>query len=352
VSRIHKVSLALLALSACAAPAPPPSRAPPPAPASPGGDGAPPPEPAPASGCVSVDQPYVGTLCLPAPASAAPAARHPAIVFFGGYGGDGEARRLAREFSERGYLTAAVSYFGVRDTPRTLVDVPVEIGVAAVAAIAARGDVDPGRLTLFGSSKGGEYALLVASATPAVKAVIANVPSPFAWYGLGPRGAPTGCSWSRGGQALPCVPEDAAAGQEVWQAMRAGRPVGFRAAYEAARRDNAAVERAFFPLERIAGPILCLAAGDDQVWDSSAHCELTIAYLRAHHHAFMGADRALTFSGAGHLYLTARSGSAAAINTAPMGGAGRMAFGGAPDADARAAKDALAAIAAFVERKP
>jgi dienelactone hydrolase len=345
----------LLVLAACGGPATLPARSP----ATVGAAAAPAavqpsaPEaagPGSAPGCASVDQPYVGTLCMPAPAPAAPA-RHPAIVFFGGYGGDGEARRLAREFSGRGYVTAAVSYFGVPGTPRTLVDVPVEIGVAAVAAIAARADVDPERLALFGSSKGGEYALLVASATPAVKAVIANVPSPFAWYGLGPRGAPTGCSWSRGVEALPCVPEDAAAGQEIWRTMRAGLPVGFRAAYEAARRDSAAVDRAFFPLERIAGPVLCLGAGDDQVWNSPAQCDLAIAYLRAHRHAVGGAgaaaDRALTFPGAGHLYLMARSGAAGALNAAPMGGGGRMAFGGTPEADARAAKDALDAIAAF-----
>jgi dienelactone hydrolase len=293
--------------------------------------------------CVPVDTPYVGTLCTPGGQS-----RHPAIVFFGGYGGGGEARRLALEFAGRGYVTAGVSYFGVAGTPRTLVDVPVEIGVAAVTALAARDDVDPARVAVMGTSKGGEYALLVAATTPAVKAVIANVPSPFAWYGLGARGVPTGCSWAREGQALPCVPQEAAAGPEIWQAMRAGGPVAFRPVYEAARRNAAAVERAFFPLERIAGPVLCLAAEDDQVWSSSAHCELAIAYLRAHDHPF--ADRAMSFPGAGHLYLQARAGAGAALNSAPMGGGGRMAFGGTPEADARAAQAALAAIAAFLER--
>ncbi|HVV50839.1 MAG TPA: acyl-CoA thioester hydrolase/BAAT C-terminal domain-containing protein, partial [Polyangia bacterium] len=175
-------------------------------------------------------------------------------------------------------------------------------------------------------------------------AVIANVPSPFAWYGLGAHGAPAGCSWSRAGRALPCVP--APAENAAWPAPDPARLVAFRDQYEAARKDAAAVARAFFPLERIAGPVLCLAAGDDQVWDSEAQCAHALEYLRAHRHPF--ADRALTFAGAGHLYLEARTGPAAAMNAAPLGTGGRMAFGGTPEADARAAREALAAIAALV----
>jgi dienelactone hydrolase len=300
----------------------------------------------PPSPCTPIDTPFTGLLCLPTAGDGQ--ARHPAMVLFGGYGGDGEARRLARELATRGYVTAAVSYFGAPGSPHTLVDVPVEIGVAAVTALAARPDVDPARVAVLGSSKGGEYALLVAATTPAVKKVIANVPSPFAWYGLGVGGAPSGCSWSRAGRTLPCVPPDAAAGQEAWRATTAGRPIAFRAAYEAARRDSAAVERAFFPLERIQGPVLCLAAGDDEVWNSSAQCELAMTYLRAHHHPFP--DQVASLVGAGHLYLMAREGPDAALNSAPMGAGGRMAFGGTPLADARAAQTALALIDTFLSR--
>jgi len=341
---ISQLIFALCALPGCAvtpttAPQAPPRVAPASAaiaPAGPVSDRVP-------SPCVAVDKPYVGTICTP---SGAASIRHPAIVVFGGYGDNGEGRRLALELSGRGYVTAGVSYFGVPGTPRTLVDVPVEIGVAAVTALAARPDVDPRRLAVIGTSKGGEYALLVATATPAVKAVIANVPSPFAWHGLGLHGTPTGCSWSQSGRTLPCVPPDVVAGQEAWQTIRAGHPVGFRIAYEAARRNTASVERALFPLERIAGPVLCLAAGDDQVWNSSARCDLALDYLRAHRHAF--ADRAVTFPGAGHLYLMARSGPSAALNTAPMGGGGRMVFGGTPEADANAATAAVKIIDDFL----
>lgn len=130
--------------------------------------------------------------------------------------------------------------------------------------------------------------------------------------------------------------------------MQAGRPVVICDAYEAARRNTAAVERAFFPLERIAGPVLCLAAGDDQVWNSSAQCELAMAYLRAHHHPFP--DKIESFPGAGHAYLTARDGLAAAINSSPTGGGARMVLGGTPLRDTSAAQTALALIDTFLSR--
>lgn len=70
--------------------------------------------PAPAiesSPCAPIDQPFIGTLCVPGGRG-----RHPAIAFFDGYGGNGDARRLALEFAARGFVTAAVSYFGTATT--------------------------------------------------------------------------------------------------------------------------------------------------------------------------------------------------------------------------------------------
>lgn len=295
-----------------------------------------------ASSCVAVTAPFTGTLC-----SQPDGRRHAAVVIFGGYGGDSEARRYASKFAAEGYVAASVAYYGVSGVPPTLVDVPVEIGVGAVHTIAGRDDVDVARVTVMGTSKGGEYALLVASTTRDAKAVIANVPSPFAWFGLGNQGAPTGCSWSSGGKSLPCVPQDADAGRKVWQAMTSSAAVSFRNSYESSRQDAAAVEGAFFSLERIAGPVLCLAGDDDQVWNSTAHCDLAMAYLRHRGHAF--ADRAVSYPGAGHLFMIADRGPRAAMNSAPMGST-RMAFGGTPDADARAATAAWAEIGGFLSK--
>jgi dienelactone hydrolase len=186
-----------------------------------------------------------------------------------------------------------------------LVEVPVEIAGVALRMIAARDDVDSDRIAVMGSSKGGEYALHAASTYREAKAVVAVVPSPFAWFGLGTRGAPTRCSWSLGGKSLPCVPQDEGAGRDVWERMKAHKPIAFRAAYEQSRKDDRLVDAAAFPIDRIAGPILCLAGDDDQVWNSRAHCELAMAYLSEHKHPY--ADQMISYPNAGHLFLWPRT---------------------------------------------
>jgi dienelactone hydrolase len=255
--------------------------------------------------------------------------------------------RTAEAFLSHGYVAASVVYFGAERTPPTLVEVPVEIGGQAVQAIARRNDVDPSRVAIMGSSKGGEYALLVASTYPEVKAVIAFVPAPFAWFGLGDHSMPTGCSWSRGGKALPCVTQDAAAGRTIWQKITTHEPVAFRASYDGSRADANAVKSAFFQLEAIQGPVLCLAGDDDQMWNSRAQCEMAVDYLREHRHPFP--DIMVSYPNAGHLFMVAEEGPSAAMNRASAGSF-VIEFGGTPEADTQAAQAAWRQIYAFLDK--
>ena len=285
--------------------------------------------------------PFVGTLC-----PARDGRRHAAIVLFGGSQGGDPLHDFARDFAAHGYVAASVQYFGGLGTPPTLVDVPVEIGGGVVDALRARSDVDPQRIALFGTSKGGEYALLVAATYPTVKAVIAATPTPFSWYGLGAGSMPTGCSWSQGGKPLPCVPQSAEAKRQVADMFVTHKPLAFVTSYDQSRADSGAVEAAFFSLERIGGPVLCLAGEDDQMWNARAHCALAMAYLRGRHHPYP--DATLSLPGAGHVFLIARKGPRSAVNSVRFGGY-EMRFGGTPDADAAAASVAWPKIYAFLD---
>jgi dienelactone hydrolase len=289
-----------------------------------------------------VTAPFVGTICGPIAGG-----RHPAVIVLGGWPGGDTMIETARQLGARGYVAASVAYFATPGTQPTLVAVPVEIVGRVLRALQQRSDVDSRRVAIMGSSKGGEYALLAAATYPEIGAVVANVPAPFAWFGLAAGGVPTGCSWSRAGAPLPCVAQDGDAGRELGGQFAQHTPIALRRMYELSlsRADPASVQGAFFPLERIAGPVLCLAGDDDQIWNSRALCELTMSYLRDHHHP--RADRMISYPNAGHMFLEARDGPTSALNALPLG-SHELQLGGNPEADARAAAAAWHEIDSFL----
>jgi dienelactone hydrolase len=292
--------------------------------------------------CTAVTAPFVGTICAPAGAG-----RHPAILVLGGWPGGDSMRDRARQLAASGYVAASVAYFATPGTQPALVAVPVEIIGRALNVLRARADVDPDRVAIIGSSKGGELALLAAATYPEIHAVIADAPAPFAWFGLGDNGTPTGCSWAHEGEPVACVRQDPDAGRELGAQFAGRGSIVLRPMYDHSfsRADPAVVRAALFPLERVAGPILCLAGEDDQVWDGPGMCTLTMKILRDHHHPF--ADRMVSYPGAGHAFLAAHDGPASALNTWPLGSR-ELLLGGKPDADARAAAAAWSEIDAFL----
>lgn len=241
----------------------------------------------------------IGTLA--APQSAGP---HPAIILIGGSGGGDGMARLAPRFAALGYIAATLPYFRYEGLPEELVEIPVERVGLAIEALTARFDVDRERIAIFGISKGGEFALLAASLYPQIRAVIAGVPSPFAWQGIRAGGGSPQSSWTVGGNPVPFVPYTWKMGAIFAAGFLTRRAVDVRSGYDhAVRRHRDRIDASFFALERIRGPILFLSAGDDRIWNSQMQCEFAQAYLREHPHPYP--DRYLNFDEAGHLFLVA-----------------------------------------------
>jgi dienelactone hydrolase len=292
--------------------------------------------------CTDFKTPFIGTVCSPNDGR-----RHPAMVLLSGSEGGNSMRPFAKMFAEHGYVAASVAYFGMPGLPATLVDVPVETLKPAIGALQSRSDVERDHLGVIGGSKGGEFAFLAASTYPQFKAVVALVPSPMAYMGLGENDMPQGCSWTRAGRPLPCIPPDQQAGMQIGMEAAAEQPMKLKPFYEASRLADAAQARAaMFHLERINGPMLCLSAGDDQMWNSAEQCDIASAYLRTHRHPF--ADRAIDYAGAGHLFYLATRGPSSAINTYAIPGGGSFAFGGTAQGDADAAHSGWNAIWKFL----
>ncbi len=271
--------------------------------------------------------------------------RHPAIVVLGGSEGglhDEQARLLA----EHGYAALALAYFGVDPLPQKLRAIPVETVSRGIDWLVARPEVDRTRIGLLGTSKGGELALLAASREPRIRATVAMVPSAFVWFDLAVDGSPETSSWSAGGAPVAYIPSDPVADAAVGRAFRSGGEVSYRDTFAAsyAAAPAAVRERAMIPVEKIAGPVLCIAGSDDREWDSAGAC--TIVHDRRHAAGRDAKDEAFVEPGAGH-------GMAFSGKPTPRSypaGPATIVLGGTPDANGRGGADARDRVIAFFNR--
>ena len=125
------------------------------------------------------DDGLVGLLCLPAGAGPFPGV----VVVGGSMGGLAGADTRAALLASRGIAALAVAYFGVEGRPPGLVEIPLEYLRQACIWLRAHRRVVPGRVGVFGSSRGAELALLL-GAFPEVGCVVAASPSCVVWSGV------------------------------------------------------------------------------------------------------------------------------------------------------------------------
>ena len=176
-----------------------------------------------------------GTYFAP-PRGSSPA---PAVMVIGGSEG-GYAPYPAALLASHGYPALAVAYFKEPGLPAALENIPLEYFQTALRRLAAQPGVDPKRLVVLGTSRGGEASLLIGSAFPdLVRGVIALVPSDQVNPGFPDNSKP---AWTLGGKAVPY-------GQ--------------------------------IAVEKIAGPVLALGGAKDYIWDSSGAVERIVDRARA-----------------------------------------------------------------------
>jgi poly(3-hydroxybutyrate) depolymerase len=282
----------------------------------------------------------LGTFVVPAGTG-----RHPAIVVLGGSEGGLNAAD-ARLFAAHGYAALALAYFGVDPLPKQLSAIPLETVTHAVDWLAARPEVDPARIGIEGASKGGELALLAASRDPRIRATAAVVPSAYVWFGLAFGIGPETSSWTAGGAPVAYISTDPAAGAAIGRAFATGGSISYRDTYDAslAAAPAAVRERAAIPVERIAGPVICIAGGDDREWNSPAACQAV--HDRRHAAGRDANDVVAVEPGAGHALSFSGKPAPASVPAGPA----TIVLGGSPEANGRGGADAFARIVAFFDR--
>lgn len=205
------------------------------------------------------------------------------ITLHGSEGGSvAKARGRAAQFAAQGLAVLAVNYFAydheaIKGVPTRHLEIPVETLDEARKWLAARAEVDANRVSLYGVSKGAEFALLAAARYDWVSSVVAVVPSDVVWegYPLEPGAVPRS-SWSVGGRAVPFVPlfqfDPKKEGMYRTNTERYDRSRAYHSGKVAAAR---------VPIENAKARILLLAADRDEVWSSGPMARNVVERLTA-----------------------------------------------------------------------
>ena len=245
----------------------------------------------------------------------------PAVLLLGGSEGGLPCGLQPAMLASHGYPTLALGYFAVKGLPRRLERIPLEYFQRALRWLARQRGVAPGKLVVFGVSRGGEAALLLGTVYPNLIHAVASYVGSSVVNG-GPYGRP---AWTLHGKPVPYVPYLTGGGF--------GDP------------DPTDHPQAVIPVEKISGPIFLVSAAMDALWPSSAYASAIVERLRAHHRSDY---TSLVYYDAGH-------GVGTAVPNFPFGTVvptadGPLGLGGTLSGDAHARADSWPKLLAFLGR--
>jgi dienelactone hydrolase len=207
-----------------------------------------------------------------------------------------------------GYFTG--EFFETEDLPEALVGVPLEYFERAIGWVKNREAVRPDRLAVVGHSRGGELALLLGANYPDLKAVVSYVGSGVV------TSSPEGdeAAWTCQGKPVPHLPYVTSAAEVSEEDLR----------------------KAEMAVERTNGPVLLIAAGDDETWPSVRLSRIAYERLKKSDRPYR--DELVVYPDTRHLI------QAPYVPTAPT----TQRYGGDPRANAKANEDSWGKVLEFL----
>ena len=135
---------------------------------------------------------FIGVFC------SSPVKRGPAVLVLGGSEGGLTGGFVCRVLASHGYPTLALAYFGLPGLPPSLSGIRLEYFARALSWLGKQQGVDPSKVVVMGTSRGGEASLILGSVYPKlVHGVIALVPSSVV------NSTTANPDWTIGGRDLP-----------------------------------------------------------------------------------------------------------------------------------------------------
>lgn len=220
------------------------------------------------------------------------------VVVYGGSEGS-PAYDRAEQLAGEGYEVLSLYFFGQPNQEPSLVDVPLDHFRETTTYIADHVE-DSGPVTVIGTSKGAELALLLAAHAEAAGFAVDNVvgfaPAHYSYSGLDMRRGMGAPSFTLGGEPVPFASLRNISMLTGWKLMwdsMTGYPTSYRASYEQAVA-NSGGEGAI-DLRSFGGNVLLFAGDGDRMWQSEVAAEALAAqtpHVEAH-----------VFPGAGHAFF-------------------------------------------------
>ena len=209
-----------------------------------------------------------------------------AIMLLGGSEG-GMPTYSTESYTSRGYPCLLIAYFGTDNTPDHLEMIPLEYFEDVIKMYKSKPEIGNKKIVVFGGSKGGELALLLASRYKQIEGVIAKVPSSVVFQGIG---GPSS-SWSYKGEPVPFVPYAPYDYSKIVNNQ-------YVEVYKLSLKQTKAVEKAAIKVENINGPILLISGKEDKMWPSTQMGDMVIKRLEEK--KFPHWYRHLAYENAGH----------------------------------------------------
>lgn len=209
------------------------------------------------------------------------------VTVGGSEGGWDGARIGASQLAKRGFRALALPYWGLSGLPAAMDR--IELGFFQDVFSEIRRLYPRTKIVFWGSSRGGELALLLATFPWAQDATVSIAGSAIGMYGYDFASGLMTPAWTYRSRAIPHLRP--AQWQTEWIDLAEG--IGYysdRKAYLRAIQGIAPLSPAVFRLEQSRGPLLIAAAEDDQIWPS---CALTkpgwqrLAATRRKHDAYL-----------------------------------------------------------------